>query len=153
MKSYPKIYLSDDDDEARAGLSWLLRHHGFDVLAFRSGIELLSSLETKSSTRQMIFIIDVNNPYMSGVVLQERLIERCYTKTNPVIVLSGIMDISLATKLIEKGAFCFLEKPWKAEDILTNLLRAVEWQKRLLRAENAENVRATLMKKLSKRNY
>jgi FixJ family two-component response regulator len=54
-------------------------------------------------------------PGMSGLQLQEQLIER--KATLPIIFITGHGDVNMAVSTMKKGAVDFIEKPFNLEDI------------------------------------
>lgn len=125
MNSQATIYLCDDDEDVRGGLSFLLRQAEFDVRAFGSGAELLEVIEAKPQPLRAIFVLDLDMPPMDGDVVHEQLISRGYAKRNPVIFLSGRGTISRAVQAVSKGALDFVEKPYTSGTLLPLLRRAV----------------------------
>ena len=67
--SYP-IYLDDDDEAVRDGLSLLLRTIGLEVHAFASPERFLAQLPGLSPG---CLILDIRMPVISGLKLQEQL--------------------------------------------------------------------------------
>jgi two-component system response regulator DctR len=57
-------------------------------------------------------LLDVRMPGMSGLALFERLIERGWLESLPVIFLTGHGDVPTAVAAVKRGAFDFVEKPF-----------------------------------------
>jgi FixJ family two-component response regulator len=129
MSNKPTIYLCDDEEEVRKGLSFQLRHSdlsSYEVRAYASGQSLVDSIESEPKPLRAIFVLDLNNPPMDGDVLHDLLIERGYTKRSPVIFLSGQGTIGKAVAAVQKGALDFVEKPDSKGQLIPLLQRAVE---------------------------
>jgi FixJ family two-component response regulator len=126
MRSKTTIYLCDDEDDVRGGLSFLLHQYDFDVRAFASGQELLDAIEAEPKPLRAIFVLDQYNPPMNGDVLHDHLITLGYTKRCPVIFLSGHGTIPRAVSAINKGALSYVEKPYTKDALFPLLDRALE---------------------------
>jgi len=116
------IYLCDDDPGVRGALSFLLKQHGFTVVAYGSGPDLLAALDQNPTGMRGVFVLDVRMEPMSGPVVHEQLLERGLGKKHPVIFLSGHGDIPMAVTAMAKGALNFIEKPY-TDDLLLPMLR------------------------------
>jgi two-component system response regulator DctR len=124
MNPQATIYLCDDDEDVRGGLSFLLHEAGFDVRAFGSGEALLGALEAEPLPLRAIFVLDLDMPPMDGDVVHDHLITRGYAKSSPVIFLSGRGTITRAVQAVNKGALDFVEKPHTSGTLLPLLHRA-----------------------------
>lgn len=133
------IYLCDDDAGVRGALSFLLKQHGFAVVAYASGPDLLAAIDQNITGLRGVFVLDVRMEPMSGPVLHEQLLERGLGKKHPVIFLSGHGDIPVAVAAMSKGALNFVEKPY-TDDMLLPMLREAmaleeQWHRVALRRE------------------
>lgn len=84
-------------------------------------------------------VLDVRMPQMTGLEVQETLIERGFAHF-PLIFLSGHGDIQMAVNAMSKGALTFLEKPVDPERLNQEVTRAVKLGIR--RAEEANELNA-----------
>ena len=125
MKPQATIYICDDDEDVRGGLSFLLRESEFDVRAFGSGAALLEAIELEPQPLRAIFVLDLDMPPMDGDVVHDQLIERGHARRSPVIFLSGRGTIGRAVQAVNKGALDFVEKPHTSSTLLPLLHRAV----------------------------
>ncbi len=124
MTEIASIYLCDDEDDVRGGLSFLLRHCGFAVQAFASGSALLEGIALAPTPLRAIFLLDLDMPPMDGDAVHDQLIARGYTQCSPVIFLSGRGTIARAVSAVNKGALDFVEKPLTNDTLLPLLQRA-----------------------------
>jgi len=125
LKPQATIYICDDDEDVRGGLSFLLRESEFDVRAFGSGAALLEAIELEPQPLRAIFVLDLDMPPMDGDVVHDQLIERGHARRSPVIFLSGRGTIGRAVQAVNKGALDFVEKPHTSSTLLPLLHRAV----------------------------
>jgi two-component system response regulator DctR len=125
MKPQVTIFLCDDEDEVRGGLTFLLQQADFDVRAYGSGQDLLDAIEAEPKPLRAIFVLDFDMPPMDGDVVHDQLIARGYAKRCPVIFLSGRGTIQRAVQAVSKGALDFVEKPYTNDALLPLLQRAL----------------------------
>lgn len=126
MNSQVTVFLCDDEEDVRGGLSFLLRQADFDVRAFGGGQDLLGAIEAEPKPLRAIFVLDLDMPPMDGDVVHDQLIARGFTKRSPVIFLSGRGTIARAVQAINKGALSFVEKPYTSDALLPLLRQALE---------------------------
>lgn len=106
------IFVVDDDDAVRDSLRLLLETQNYQVQTFASGEEFL---EQYNPNLVSVLITDVRMPGMSGLQLQEQLIER--KATLPIIFITGHGDVNMAVSTMKKGAVDFIEKPFVLDEI------------------------------------
>jgi two-component system response regulator DctR len=126
MTPQATIFLCDDEEDVRGGLTFLLRQADFDVRAFGSGPALLEAIEAEPKPLRAIFVLDLDMPPMDGDVVHDQLIALGYAQRSPVIFLSGRGTITRAVQAVNKGALDFVEKPYTNEALLPMLRRALE---------------------------
>lgn len=120
------VYVVDDDDAVRDSLSLLLRTVGLTSRAFASAAEFLEGYE---ADRVGCLVADIRMPGLSGLELQEELLERKIDI--PVIFITGHGDVPMAVKAMKSGAMDFIQKPFRDQDLLDRINQA------LLRARSA----------------
>lgn len=139
MTTQAIIYLCDDDEDVRGGLSFLLGQSGFGVRTFPGGRELLEAIEAEPEPVRAVFVLDLDMPPMDGDVVHDQLIARGYAKRSPVVFLSGRGTIARAVSAVNKGALSFVEKPYTNDTLLPLLHRAValeeQWSAEAKRSE------------------
>lgn len=117
----PLVRVVDDDAEQLKSLAFLLRMGGWEVLAYQSAA---SFLEMDDPRRPGCLILDHRMPGMTGMELQEALVER--GSLLPVIFLSAHGDIPMAMQAVHRGAMDFLVKPAAPEALLAAVEKAVK---------------------------
>ena len=80
---------------------------GFDVRGFGSARELLDGDDFR---RPGCLVLDIRMPVMTGLELQQALVDRGVTRDLPVIFLTGHGDLQAAVHTFKNGAFDFIEK-------------------------------------------
>ena len=114
------VYVVDDDDAVRDSLAMLFQTAGLRVETFASAGEFLK-LEKRDPASCLV--LDIRMPGLSGLALQEGLIERGWTV--PIIFITGHGDIPLAVQAVKRGAFDFIEKPFDDYHLLAQVLSAL----------------------------
>ena len=110
-----QIHLVDDDAAFRRSLVFLLESMGWPVQAHASAADYLDAgLPALEQTGCLL--LDVRMLGMSGLELQQALIARgCHL---PIVFITGHGDVELAVQAMKRGAFDFLEKPFKDQRLL-----------------------------------
>lgn len=112
------VYIVDDDESVRKGLSRLIRSAGFEPRAYSSAERFLAEL---GSGDKGCVLLDITMPRVSGHEVQERLTAKHVDL--PVIAVSALDDEETRHRAHELGARFFLRKPVDDQA----LLDAVDW--------------------------
>jgi FixJ family two-component response regulator len=114
------VHVVDDDDAVRSSLRLLLKSVGLPTVAHASAHEFLAAWD---GDQPGCLVLDVRMPGMSGIELQAELNQR--GAIIPVIFISGHGDIPMAVEAIQHGAFDFLQKPFRDQDLIDRVQRAL----------------------------
>src|SRR5687768_11730641 len=136
-----KILIIDDEEVLRDVLDAVLRKEGFDVVTAASGEEGLTTLDADEID---LVLLDVMLPGISGLETM-RLIRDSHPST-PIIIITAYSSIDGAIQAMKQGAFHYIPKPFKNEEVIVTVNKALE-QRRLSR-EN-EMLKAELSQKYS----
>lgn len=121
MTSAPAlVYVVDDDDAVRSALKLLVKSVGLAVEGFSSAPEFLARFDAHRSS---CLVLDVRMPGMSGLDLQQELNQR--GAIIPVIFITGHGDVPMAVDAMQHGAFDFLQKPFRDQDLIDRIQRAL----------------------------
>ncbi len=115
------VFAVDDDDGVRHSLAILLDAAGYRVQAYASAPTFLAEYDP---ARAGCLLLDMNMPGMTGMDLLQALADR--GAFLPVIFITGHGDVPLAVQAMKAGAFDFLQKPFKHQDLLDRIARAIE---------------------------
>ena len=126
----PTVYIVDDDDGMRRALSVLMSTVGYNVVAFERAAEFLQKLDPNQPG---CLVLDVRMPEMSGLEVQQQLNRN--GSMLPVILMTGHGDIPMAVQAMKDGAFDFLQKPFRDQDLIDRINAALKQD-----AENRETV-------------
>ncbi|MFI5302986.1 MAG: sigma-54-dependent transcriptional regulator, partial [Polyangiales bacterium] len=126
-----RVLVVDDEENLRLVLRTLLKRAGYEVDVATSGEEALEKVETFGPD---FVLTDVRMPKMGGLDLLSAL--RAKNSPATVIVMSAYGSVDLALEAIKAGAYDYVAKPFKPEEILLTLRKAEERES--LRRENRQ---------------
>ncbi|MFI5304783.1 MAG: response regulator transcription factor [Nitrospiria bacterium] len=130
--SVPVVYVIDDDLSFRRSIELLIQSVAYEVKSFCSAEEFLKS---PHSDVPSCLILDVRMPGLSGLDLQQKLLE--IKLEIPIIFITGHGDIPMSVRAMKAGAMEFLTKPFHEQDLLDAISKAIE-RNRLSQAENSQ---------------
>ncbi|WP_321789926.1 MULTISPECIES: response regulator transcription factor [Paraburkholderia] len=114
------VYVVDDDDSIRTALSMLFRSVGQRVELFASTQEFLNFERPNVPS---CLILDVRLKGQSGLALQEQIVGADVEL--PIIFITAHGDIAMSVKAMKNGAFDFLAKPFRDQDMLDAIQSAL----------------------------
>ena len=116
----PSVYIVDDDEAVRSSVRFLIRSVGLPAQVYASAQEFLAAYERRDPG---CLVLDVRMPGMSGLDLQQELNRR--GATIPVVFITGHGDVPMAVEAMQQGAFDFLQKPFRDQELLYRVQRAL----------------------------
>lgn len=117
----PLVVIVDDDPRVREGIGELFMSVDIDTIAFASTVEVLEAL---LPDRPGCLLLDVRMPVLSGLELQQRLLQRGMNK--PVVFLTAHGDIPMTVQAMKAGAVDFLTKPARDQTLLDAVTAAIQ---------------------------
>jgi FixJ family two-component response regulator len=120
MKQDPVVFVIDDDRMIRDGLQGLIRSVGLRVETFASAQDFLAA---KRPDVPACLVLDVRMPGVSGLDLQLKLSEAGIHI--PIIFITGHGDIPMSVRAMKEGAYEFLTKPVRGQDLLDAIQKAI----------------------------
>jgi len=118
--SAPIIHVVDDDPSFRTAVTRLLRAAKYEVRGYRSASEFLGS---DPCADPGCILLDLRMPGLNGLDLQQSLAQM--EGRLPIIFLSGHGDIPASVRAMKAGAVDFLPKPFRDDDLLGCVERAL----------------------------
>ncbi|MFH1154049.1 MAG: response regulator [Pseudomonadota bacterium] len=115
-----KILLVDDEDSFRESLKKQLAIRGYDVTAVSTGEQALESLERQAVD---VVLLDMRMPGMDGVMTLGAI--KRQSPTTEVIIVTGHATVKTAMDVMEKGAFDYITKPMRLEELIYKIQDAV----------------------------
>lgn len=125
------ILIVDDEPDISALVADLLQDEGYEA---RCAIDGPAAIEAVKERRPSLIILDIwlGDSRFDGLRVLE-LVQKDHPDV-PVVMMSGHGTIETAVDAIKKGAYDFIEKPFKADRMLLVIRRAIETAR--LRREN-----------------
>ena len=124
-----RVLVVDDEENIRLVLRTLLKKQGYDVEVADGGEAALKALDSFDPD---VILTDVRMPRMGGLDLLATLKAKQHPAT--VIVMSAYGNVDLAIEAIKAGAYDYVSKPFKPDEIVLALRKAEE--RETLRREN-----------------
>jgi FixJ family two-component response regulator len=115
------VLVVDDDESMRAALTNLFRSMNLPVKVFSSAAELL---QNKLPDIASCLVLDIRLPGVSGLDFQDVLAKGGIHI--PIIFMTGHGDIPMTVKAMKAGAVDFLTKPFRDQDMLDAVTRALD---------------------------
>jgi FixJ family two-component response regulator len=115
------VLVVDDDQSMRVALTYLFQSMNLQVKVFSSAAELLQS---KLPDMACCLVLDIRLPGVNGLEFQDNL-----AKTGihiPIVFMTGHGDIPMSVKAMKAGAVDFLTKPFRDQDMLDAVTRALD---------------------------
>ena len=115
------VFVVDDDELMRVALSYLFQSMNLPVKVFSSAAELL---ESKLPDIASCLVLDIRLPGVSGLEFQDVLAKAGIRI--PIIFITGHGDIPMSVRAMKAGAVDFLTKPFRDQDMLDAVTRALD---------------------------
>jgi FixJ family two-component response regulator len=134
------VFVVDDDESMRVALSYLFQSMNLPVKVFTSAAELL---ESKLPDIASCLVLDIRLPGVSGLEFQDVLAKAGIRI--PIIFITGHGDIPMSVRAMKAGAVDFLTKPFRDQDMLDAVTRALDLDRKRREGEvAASGLRARL---------
>jgi DNA-binding NtrC family response regulator len=116
-----RILIIDDEPIVGKRLKPALEKNGYEVETFTTGREALTRFEEGKFD---IVVTDIRMDEIDGIEVLKRAL-KIDPKTK-VIIITGYATIEMAREALAKGAFDFISKPFKPDELREVILRAAE---------------------------
>jgi len=118
--SSAKVFIVDDDQAVRNSLRLLFKTVNIDAITFESGDAFLHEYD---GDWQGCVVLDIRMPGTSGLEVQKILQER--GNNLPVIFITGHGDVPMAVEAMQRGAFDFVQKPFRDQELVDRVSQAL----------------------------
>ena len=115
------VFVVDDDSSVREAIKSLIKSVGLRVETFETAQQFLGS---KRPEVPGCVVLDVRLPGLSGLDLQREL--AAHDINLPIIFITGYGDIPMSVTAMKAGALEFLTKPFRDQDLLDAIQKALE---------------------------
>ena len=117
----PTVFIIDDDAGVRASIQDLVESVNLRAECFATAQAFLSGERRDGPS---CLVLDVRLPDTSGLDLQQELSRRGIRI--PIIFITGHADVPMTVKAMKSGAVEFLTKPFREQDLLDVIHRALK---------------------------
>lgn len=117
----PIVFVVDDDKAVREATADLLASVGLRAMTFRTAQEFLASPRPEAPG---CLVLDVRLPRLSGLDLQRELASS--PVPIPIIFITAHGDVPMSVQAMKAGAVEFLTKPFRDQQLLEAIEKAVE---------------------------
>lgn len=121
-----RVFIVDDEEAVRDSIGLLLRSVGLRAQGFPDARAFLDAYRPEQPG---CLVLDIRMPRMSGLELQQELNRRGWGI--PVIFISGHGDVPMAVEAMRAGAVDFLQKPFKDDELIRRVQKALDQDERL----------------------
>ena len=121
MSKKARVLIVDDEEIARKNLAHVLTKEEYEVAAVADGEAALKELETSEFD---VVLTDLRMGKIDGMDLLDRIKVR-YPDTR-VIMVTGYATVPSAIEAMQKGAYHYIAKPFKLDDVRATIRKALE---------------------------
>ena len=127
-----RVLVVDDEESMRHMLSIILKKEGYDIVCAEGGEQALKIL----GKDEFDFVVcDIKMPGVDGVEFLKRLkTEQDIISQPTIVMMSAYGTIDMAIECMRLGAYDYISKPFKADEMILTLKKAEERER--LKSEN-----------------
>jgi FixJ family two-component response regulator len=138
----PTVYVVDDDPDIRHAMGYLLASVDIKYEIYESASKFLDSYNPNIAA---CLVLDIRMPGMSGLDLKNQL--HADDIALPVIFVTGHGDVPMAVDAMRSGAFDFIQKPFRDQELLDRINEAMKANEK---KRTEEDQRSTIVEKWKK---
>lgn len=129
------VLVVDDDPSVCESAALLLKAYGYIVVLSHSAAEAFDKINKEKID---IVLTDIKMPEVTGIQLLEKI--NGVNPNIPVILMTAYGNLDIAVDAIKKGAFDFLLKPFRPEQLIYAVDKAVRHNKLVMMEKNYKNM-------------
>ena len=135
------VLIIEDDEASRTLLRTLLAHEGYGVMEAADGV---SGLRIAREHEPDVIVLDVGLPGLDGLEVTRKLRQAAATRTIPIILVTGRVEIDDMAEGLNAGADDFVAKPFRRIELLARIRSAARMRQAILGMETTRSVVAAL---------
>lgn len=116
-----RILVVDDEEIARKNLEHILKKENYTVITAASGVEAIAKMETSGFD---VVLTDIKMEKVNGIQVLEKAKSK-YPDCK-VIMITGYASVDSAIETLKKGAFHYIAKPFKVDEVRAAVKQALE---------------------------
>jgi two-component system cell cycle response regulator len=113
-----RILIADDDTAIVQTMTWVLKEHGYDVVAVHQGERVVELMGERTPD---LVILDVMFPDVDGYQILERIKDDDRFRDVPVLMVSSLPPEEAAVRTLGLGAADFVRKPFRVKEMLARI--------------------------------
>lgn len=117
-----KILIVDDDRQIVLLLASRLKANKYEIAVAYDAVQAVSKA---FSERPDLVLLDIKMPAGGGMSVLDNLRNSANTVATPIIVITAFPTLGIELQAKEMGAVDFISKPFKAEDVLSRIRKAL----------------------------
>ncbi|MEW6163140.1 MAG: endopeptidase La [Nitrospirota bacterium] len=117
----PRILVVDDEEIARKNLEHILKKENYTVITAVNGAEAIRKMEASNFD---VILTDIRMEKVNGIEVLEKAKNKC--PDTKVIMITGYASVDSAVETMKKGAFHYIEKPFKVDTVRSVVKHAIE---------------------------
>ncbi len=117
-----KILIVDDDKQIALLLASRLKANKYEIVVAYDAVQAVAKA---FSEKPDLILLDIKMPAGGGISVMDNLRNSADTGVIPVIVITAYPGLEIQQKVKEMGAVDFISKPFKAEDVLPRIRKAL----------------------------
>ena len=125
MTDEPVVFVIDDNRSVREAITSLLASIGLGAATFETAEEFLNASRPDAPA---CVVLDVRLPGLSGLDLQQVLLTA--GEPLPIVFITGHGDVPMSVQAMKSGAVEFLLKPFREQQLLDAIQRALARHRR-----------------------
>lgn len=119
MSKRPNVLILDDEPIVGKRLKPALEKVGCDVEAYENPADALKAIDAREFD---VVVTDIRMDDIDGMQILEHVLKK--SKRTKVIMITGYAMMALAREAMDKGAFDFISKPFKPDDLRQAVAKA-----------------------------
>ena len=116
--SRARILIADDDASIVQTMTWVLKEHGYDVMAAQRGADVVPTMEERVPD---LVLLDVTFPDADGYQILERIKSDDRWRDVPIMMISSLPPEEASVRTLGLGAADFVRKPFRVKELLARI--------------------------------
>ncbi len=116
--SRARILIADDDASIVQTMTWVLKEHGYDVMAAQRGADVVPMIEERVPD---LVLLDVTFPDADGYQILERIKSDDRWRDVPIMMISSLPPEEASVRTLGLGAADFVRKPFRVKELLARI--------------------------------
>ena len=121
MANHGRLLIVDDEKVALKNLEHVMRKEGYEVVATQSGANAMAYIEKQAFD---VVLTDLRMEKVDGMQILKKCRENC--PDSEVVLITGFATLESAVEAMKHGAFYYIAKPLRLDEVRSSVLRHVQ---------------------------